>query len=504
MNRGPEIYRDLRTKASAARVAADELGTELAQLEAQRQATLTRRTDALWQLARLYLPALDEQSVAKVFAEAQAEMRAVRARQQQEAATRREQLAALTRTLATREADLATVTTKLEAQVHQRTELEARVAEILRADAAFAALATRTAESEQRLHRDEERSAEMQREAKAKLPAFERSRLFQYLVKREYGTSAYAGRGLTSRLDRWVAGLVDYTPSKRSFDFLRVTPELVAQEVERRREEFEPLLAQVQAREAEVAASVGLDKVLAAGDQLGTERDAIVAAMTELQSEHRRASEDLARLEATDGPHYADALGRLRTMLERMETDALERRARATADTQDDALVAAIATARRESEAQDAQARELGARRVAADQHAVDLDRLVRRFREANFDSERSRLDGLDLDSEIVRMRAGSGSLDEVWGKVRERQRFAHAATAQVDGSDALGSTGRVLLEVMGHVVGAALRSSATRSVFRGGGGGGGGFRIGGGGGGGGFSRGGGGGGGGFTRGSGF
>ena len=98
-------------------------------------------------------------------------------------------------------------------------------------------------------------------------------------------------------------------------------------------------------------------------------------------------------------------------------------------------------------------------------------------------------------------MRAGSGSLDAVCGKVRERQRFAHAATAQVDGSDALGSTGRVLLEVMGHVVGAALRSSATRSVFRGGGGGGG-FRIGGGGGG--FSRGGGGGGGGFTRGSGF
>ena len=69
------------------------------------------------------------------------------------------------------------------------------------------------------------------------------SRLFKYLVDRKYGTPDYKKRGLTRRLGSLgrEAGRTS-TKSKQSYDFLRVTPELMAAEVDRRRGEFEQLM----------------------------------------------------------------------------------------------------------------------------------------------------------------------------------------------------------------------------------------------------------------------
>src|SRR5690606_24910314 len=329
------------------------------------------------------------------------------------------------------------------------------------------------AEAERRLARDEERAQEMAREAAAKLPAYERSKLFQYLVKRQFGTPEYRFRGITRRLDAWVARLIDFDRAKRGYDFLRVTPELVAAEVRRRREEFEPLMAELAEREAKAEAQVGLPEVLAEGERLGAERDRLVEAISAAQRAHRELSEQLASAESRDGKYHAEALRAFSAALDRTETRALEQHALRTPDGQDDVLVAEIARVRREEGELSARLGELSERRAALDRRAVGLERLVRRFREANYDATRSRFDGPRIEDLVGRYEAGELDVDDLWRELQRSHRFVEPAAGAWHGTpvdDAvLGTTSRVLLSAMGHVLGAALHSAARRSVRRGG-----------------------------------
>ncbi|MEZ5963804.1 MAG: hypothetical protein R3F56_08155 [Planctomycetota bacterium] len=500
---GSEVYRDLQQRATGARNEVDTVASELRNVQQRTQDLMTRRTASVQRLAEHYLPTLDDRSIENNAAGVQAQLRAVQERQRAEVASLREQGAALTKVLAEHEATLHDVTARLDVCVQRRAALEADAAKLLERDPEFEPLAKRAAETERELARDEERAQAIAREAADKLPAYERSRLFQYLVKRDYGTAEYRGRGLIRRLDRWVAGLVDFARAKQGYDFLRVTPELVAAEVKRRHEEFEPVMQSLQGKQAQAAAAVGLPAVLAEGEALGSERDRLVQAMTEAQQAHRQVSEELARAEAADGKYHAEALVTLRGFLEHTETRALEQRARITPEPQDDALVTEIAAARGEEADLSLRLQALSAQRTELEGRAIDLERLARRFREANFDASRSRFQGLDLDGAMARFEQGASGIDDVWNELRRRQQFERPAPSVeigtgVFGGGQLGTGSRVLLEAMGHVVGAALRASAQRSVMRSGtrrsd------FRVGGGrGGGGGGSRGSG--GGGFTR----
>ena len=95
--------------------------------------------------------------------------------------------------------------------------------------------------------------AEIRAEAQEKLPSYDKNRLFRYLLDRDYGKPEYKKKGWTRRLDRWVAKLIDYQGARRSYDFLRVTPELMAAEVARRREQFNVLMEQVERIEDEIS-----------------------------------------------------------------------------------------------------------------------------------------------------------------------------------------------------------------------------------------------------------
>lgn len=505
MRQGSEVYRDLQHHAATARQEVEAVAQQLQALQQQAQDLVARRSDAMRRLAQHYLPALDDQSIASAATEVQGQLRAVQDKQRGEVQRLRAELAGLAQTLATHEAAFGKVTSQLEACVKRRTELEGQAAKLLQADPEFKGLATRAADTERKLARDEERAQEMAREAGAKLPAYERSTLFQYLVRRGWGTPEYRAFGLTRRLDRWVAEMVDFARAKPSYDFLRVTPPLVAAEVTRRKEEFAPVMQELHAKQAAAAEQVGLPAVVSEGNQLGAERDRRVEAMKDAQQRHRGCSEDLAKAESNEGKFYGEALATFRTFLEGAEVRALEQRARITPEPQDDALVAEIASLRQGERDLAARLSGLTEQRTQLDARAVSLERLLRRFREANYDATSSRFADFDVGFEVARFVDGKCTFDDLWNLVTQRQRFEQPTSQASFGPGLpqgdLGIGARVLLEAMGHVVGAALSTAARRSVFRGGFGGGlggGGFNIGGGGG-----RIGGGGGG-FTRGRGF
>ena len=79
--------------------------------------------------------------------------------------------------------------------------------------------------------RQKTEQAETDREAKGK--PYENDPLFQYLWRRGFGTTAYAGGPPARRLDRWVAGIVGFDKARADYAMLQEIPERLARHAER-------------------------------------------------------------------------------------------------------------------------------------------------------------------------------------------------------------------------------------------------------------------------------
>jgi hypothetical protein len=510
---GIEIDRRLREahRQAEARVAAIRKEADTLELGARDHDA--RRGEALLELARLELPQLTPEAIRATVEPARARLLDVLARKEariRELADRRRQA---TDAADAGQARLDAVTARLNELVERREKLEIEVAEALQKRADFAERSALATKAEEELHRHEGRVAEIERDAREKLPAYHSSRLFRYLYERGYGTAEYRGRGWIDSLDRWVARMIDYPRARRGYEFLRDTPALVAAEVQRRRDMFDALMDQVEAIQKEEADRLGLTPVLEEGRKVGAERDQLVARLNELRQVIQKIEAERARLDQGQDAFHDEAIQTLRDALDKTEERVLRRRAGSTPDPTDDAIVARLAEITERLDAVKRRQAELAEERRHAVAVRASLEDLRRRFRESNFDSTRSVFQNdRILESVLAGLETGRVNSAQAWELFRRSHHFRPSPVEVYYPNGAnihTGSTGRVLTQVLIHAAGAALNAAAaSRGIQRRGGGGswGGGGMWGGGGG----SWGGGGGGrggssdGGFTSGSGF
>ncbi|MCA9241442.1 MAG: hypothetical protein KDA37_14635, partial [Planctomycetales bacterium] len=312
---------------------------KVAQLDGAISDTVRRRGEALLELSKHYLPDITRQTIAGAFVEVRDELEDVLEKK----TNRERQLNAKWDATLDRRAQLEDklneTTSELNGLVEQRETLEKRLADLLAQDEKFHLLSERAVAAEAELARNEQRVEESRREANEKLPAYKKSRMFQYLLERGYGTPDYKKRGLTRRLDKWVAKLVDFHNSKQSYDFLRVTPEMMAAEVSRRRAEFDGLMEQVEQIQRTHSDAIGLTDALKQGVEAGERRDALVAKINQEQQERDDIEAELKYLASDHSEFYQQAVARMKRFLSSLEESALDRHARSTASRQDDALV---------------------------------------------------------------------------------------------------------------------------------------------------------------------
>lgn len=468
--KGHRVYRDLRNQvddarrvAAESRVRVDRLGREIRELTGARAETVGR-------LAAHFLPEMTAASVAATLEEMRAPLREL-------LEDREERVQELTAGLAAnREQDDAADAAREDAgralalRREALAELEAEAVARLQADPRFAALSEAAARAEARLTQNEARAAEVHQEAREKLPAYERSALFQYLHRRGFETTAYRARGLFRRLDRRLARFIDYRTARVGYDFLRTTPPLVDAELERRRAEFDALMDRVEAERDAVAEAVGIPPVAAEVEQLEAQHDAIARDIEALHATAVELTDELRRIEAHRGQFYAAALAQMREFLSGTRTARLEAHAASTPDRTDDNLVDALEDA---DARLAALSRELEGAREAADTLEArhrELDAMLSKFRQRGFHRDRSEFRGYDPRSDFDAFSHGRIDADDIWGKVTrhhrtrpEPQRSGLDVAADVITHPAT----RVLLDVMGHVVSGALRGSAGRSVGR-------------------------------------
>ena len=196
-----------------------------------------------------------------------------------------------------------------------RDRLEATVAETLKGHADFQERSKLALQAEEKLHRDEGRVEELARESAEKLPLYDRSRLFRYLHDRRYGTPDYKPGGWVRAMDRRVADLIDYPAAVNGYEFLKKTPELVAAEVARRRDQFAELKGQIGAIHKAEADRAGLTVVLAEVAALAQRRDDLAGEAGRLREDAREVERSLAELVQANDPFHRQAIERLRSFL---------------------------------------------------------------------------------------------------------------------------------------------------------------------------------------------
>lgn len=505
---GHEVLRGLREVASAARRDADQAAAAAAAVRDRLAALTAQRAATLQQLAATQLPELNGDTAAHAMPEFAGELQAVDRQRQARAAELQQALRTLEADMRSRVAELGERTAELDAAVARRDELLRAVAARLAEHAEYPQLAESAQQAEVRLARDTARRDELAADAREKLPSYDRSRLFQYLWRRGFGTADYTARGFVARMDRRLAAYIGYHEAVAGYRFLKTTPELVRLEVERRGEEAKALRQRVEQLEDAVEAEFGVPAVVALGERLGAEREQLVAVVDQLQQRIAATHASMRDEAGSRGAFYEEAVRRLTGFLARAEAATLERRARETPDPADDRLVAQLSGYAEELVRVARESAPLEQEALRLDAIADGLEELLGRFRRHEFDSGRSRFQGLELGPLLRDARAGSRGADDLWQELEARHTFLppprvrHAERT----ADALSGVG-LALRVVGAIAQVALSSRGGGIRIGGGGFGGsrGGFRSGGGFGGGGFSSGRGiGGGGGFTSGKGF
>jgi hypothetical protein len=328
------------------------------------------------------------------------------------------------------------------------------------------------------LERNEARVAEMKQQAEKKLPSFDNSRLFKYLYDAGWGTSRYQGEGFTRRIDAWVARMIDFPAARRGYDFLRVTPELMAQEVTRRRDKFNELMQQVEAIEDRVSDEVGLTAVMREGQQLGAQRDKLVGDAARSQDELLKRQQEVLKLAGVQNEFYEQALARMQNFLANMPPAQLAAESRRTPDVTDDTIVAEVSYLSGQLAEVDQRSAALAHQRQSWDQRLCGLQTVVQRFRQAEFDSRRSLFPAeLDADGLTGQYLDGRLSANDLWTTLQQHQQFApewHEQPRGADGreggwinAEVIGDVSQVLIHVLAEVAGAAMRNSAYRGVER-------------------------------------
>lgn len=469
---GAEVFQSLRASLDDVHGDAAHIRSEYQRLDSRMKSVVDERAAALLELAKHYMPAISRDSVESSFAEIRGELAAILERKDRRVQELNDRVSRLRQAAASSQAKFDTAAAAAKQAADEQTASQSELAKRLAENTEFQDLSKRALEAEAELQRDEERITEIHREAKEKLPAYERSSLFRYLQDRRFGTPDYTHRGLARRLDRWVASLVNYSQARPSFNFLNVTPAIMEQETARRRDEFNHSMERIEAIQKQTAADVKLEEAVRRVESTAAERDRLAGLLAADQDRVRVVDQERAALDQAQGQFYEEAIARLRNFLSQAKTSLLESRAAETPDKADDDIVVRLRVL--EDELADLQPRvhQLTLDSQAADKRSDGMEFVVRRFEQSNFHDGQSFFEaGFDVRSLIAQYRAGAFDKDAFLQQIKRAQERVPTELERRVGESAKSMmnspfTG-ALVEAMVNVAGAALSQSVGRSVNR-------------------------------------
>ncbi|MGB7344572.1 MAG: hypothetical protein WBD20_10185 [Pirellulaceae bacterium] len=200
-------------------------------------------------------------------------------------------------------------------------------------------------------------------DAKNKLPAYEQSSLFAYLQEQNFGTPQYQGRGIQRRWDRWVAKLIGFDKAKKSYDFLKSTPDYLKKLIEDKQDRYRSLLAQLKQARSDAAMRHGTHRQQQQWKDLCDRVSVLDEQIEEAKWDAALALQSIGELDNVNGEYYDESLKIYQSFLEELEPEVLRVYAMCTESPIDDEICARLRNV-------DSQ---IDAQRTAANDHLVDI-----------------------------------------------------------------------------------------------------------------------------------
>ncbi|MEZ6090427.1 MAG: hypothetical protein R3C05_20885 [Pirellulaceae bacterium] len=468
---GSEILMQLQSAVEAAKAEREVLQTRHQEVLRRSDALLAERGETFVELAEHYLPELNQQNVQRSWAEIRPKIQDVLLRKEDRHRELLEQLKSLQERKLSLDQQLDGIKLTLQQVSSRRDELSKQLSENLAGDPDFQTLTDQAAIAEVNLQRAEASLAEIEHEVIAKLPAYQRSHLFQYLLRRKMGTPQYTARGVWRRWDQWIGRLIDFPKARKSYAFLSEVPEKMRELIAQRRDALHHLLDQLESKQQVVSSELGLDQVLDQIHETHQQRDAMLRDIEQVVVTINETHASINELLDGEGPFYREAIQYYKRLLEQTETYTLELRAAQSPEPVDDQLVARLKHIDEELQQfkRDAQQRRDELQDV--EEHVEAIQYVTQQFQRAQFDNARSYFDdGIDLSDNLLRLRDGRERPDTLWQHIRRHQHTApnwyEESSRRVAGT-VNSPLGQILLQTMAHAAGAALRENARRAGAR-------------------------------------
>lgn len=339
---GSSVYKKIKNQVKEQEKKCKELANSVYACETEITQLGNEREEIFSQLALTYLPELEAKDVKQTLHEVQAEVEKIFKEKQKRRLELENSINTTQEKREKLEEELDVVTDSLNQKAKERNKLRGEIVKELSLSSLYTELDKNAKQAEERLKSNKERVKEIEALAKEKLPAYEKNKLFMYLDKRKFKTESYDKRGLTARLDSWVAELINFSSQKANYDFLKAMPELMAQEVSRRQGELDKVVEKMEKIEKNVSDKYGLTKVIEEGNTIGANRSNLIEQIKELDLKYTQCNEERETLDGTKDSYHLKAIQNLKAYLKGETIQKLKQRVKETPGTKDDRLAGRI------------------------------------------------------------------------------------------------------------------------------------------------------------------
>lgn len=442
---GRETLGHLSSTLTTARQGLERLGRELQATSDAVAQNRQRQAQALKRLAAMRLDAIRQGEIVKHIDSADYAVEAILKK-------RREALTALEESVATVNTELHTLEESrdnlhddVDVKATTLAEREAAVQQQLEADTAFQDQLERTRSADAIAISAMEKAEIAIEDRREKGRPYESDELFMYLWHRHYGISEYRANPLARLLDAWVARLCRFKDARANYWMLLEIPKRLKDHAERVRADADRELEQLQSLEQVAAAAGGVDTARSALVEAEKRQDAIDEQIAISEGELRQLQIELSQYAAGEDPHMSQCLKVLAEAMERRDIRELSQLARATMTVEDDAIVDELRhIRRRDSEYHDELRRNRELQREHL-QRVQELEQVRQRFKRHRYDDVRSGFDKGDLLREMMgQVLGGAIRGNALWDVLRRYQHYRDVAGAWPDfGSGGIPRTGR-------------------------------------------------------------
>ena len=312
-------------------------------------------------------------------------------------------------------------------------EIDERAAEIrtrLSGQEAYQAQERLAAETAAKAERAESKAAQAEADQAQKGQSYRADPLFMYLWERRYLTPDYPYRGLTRRLDGWVAGLIRYADARGNYYLLTELPLRLREHARRQEEIAEKALTGLRAMEAQALNTEEMVRDQAALAQVQQSLDEAERRIEEEEARHDELLEKRSQFSSGADDISRQAIDLQVSEIKDESVATLYLQAKMTPKPDDDFIVSRIRDLQQEEQRIQAELDRLQSQERQHQRAYQDLEALRRRYRRSGYDSNHSYFpSGFDLAALLALVLSGKSSGRDAWDRIDREQRFRRPRT---------------------------------------------------------------------------